>query len=433
MIGTVSRAARIAAALMFGGFALCAQASDLARAKPEEVGLSSERLARLEQVLKAYADDDKLAGSVALIARHGKIAWEYASGKQDVDTGVPMANDSLFRVWSMTKPITSVALLTLYEEGKFQLSDPAETYIPAFKDLKVLDRVDESGKPVLVDQQRKMSVLDLFRHTAGLGYGFTDNPVDKAYKDAGLVGFDPIPLDKMVAAIGKAPLNYQPGTKWMYSYAHDVQAYLVQRLSGKKFDEYLKQRLFEPLGMNDTSFGLSKDKLKRLTTVYGPKVPPQGPFSLTPPESGMALVEKAGEGPYLKYDKTPGGGAGLISTAEDYYRFAQMLVNGGEYNGVRILSRKTVELMTANHVPPGVPGLLNPAVGYGLGVSSVIDQAGAGNLGSKGQFGWGGYASTYVIMDPVEKFVAILMVQYQPTNFAVWQQFQTLAYQSIAD
>jgi CubicO group peptidase (beta-lactamase class C family) len=344
-----------------------------------------------------------------------------------------MQADSLFRVWSMTKPITSVALLTLYEEGKFQLGDPAEVYIPAFKDLKVLEKVDERGQMVLVEQQRKMTVLDLFRHTAGFGYGFTDNLVDKAYKDAGLVGFDPIPLDKVVEALGKAPLNFQPGTRWQYSYAHDVQAWLVQRLSGMKFDEYLRKRLFEPLGMNDTSFGLPKDKLKRLTTVYGPKEPPPGVFSLVPLQPGMVLVEKAGEGPYLKHDKTPAGGTGLISTAEDYYRFAQMLVNGGEYNGARILSRKTVELMTANHVPPGAPGLLNPAVGYGLGVSSVIDQAGAGNLGSRGQFGWGGYASTYVIMDPVEKLVAILMVQYQPTNFPLWQQFQTLTYAAIAD
>jgi len=414
-------------------FAMSAPAADLARATPEEVGLSSERLGRLEQVLKAFADDNKLAGSVALIARHGKVAWEFVSGKQDVDSGAPMRADSLFRIWSMTKPITSVALLTLYEEGKFQLNDPAEVYIPAFKDLKVLERVDEAGKPVLVDQQRKMSVLDLFRHTAGLGYGFSDNPVDKAYKDAGLVGFDPIPLDKLVAAIGTAPLNYQPGTQWMYSYAHDVQAYLVQRLSGMKFDEYLRKRLFEPLGMNDTSFGLPKAKLNRLTTVYGPKEPPQGPFSLVPLQPGMAVVEKAGEGPYLKHDKTPAGGTGLISTAEDYYRFAQMLVNGGEYNGARILSRKTVELMTVNHVPPGAPGLLNPGVGYGLGVSSVVDVAASGNLGSKGQFGWGGYASTYVIMDPVEKLVAILMVQYQPTNFPLWQQFQTLTYATIAD
>jgi CubicO group peptidase (beta-lactamase class C family) len=344
-----------------------------------------------------------------------------------------MAADSMFRIWSMTKPITSVALLTLYEEGKFQLNDPAEAYIPAFRDLKVLDRVDDDGKMVLVDQQRKMSVLDLFRHTAGLGYGFTDGPVDTAYKNAGLRGFDPIPLDKVVEALGRAPLNYQPGTQWMYSYAHDVQAWLVQRLSGMQFDEYLRKRVFEPLGMTDTSFGLPQDKLKRLASVYGPKTPPAGPFSLEPLQPGMVLVEKAGAGPYLTHDRTPAGGTGLISTAEDYYRFAQMLVNGGEYNGARILSRKTVEMMTANHVPPGAPGLLNPAVGYGLGVSSVVDAAGAANLGSKGQFGWGGYASTYVIMDPVEKFVAVLMVQYQPTNFPLWQQFQTLAYQSIVD
>jgi CubicO group peptidase (beta-lactamase class C family) len=424
---------RVWGALLLAAHVSAVPAAELARATPEEVGLSSERLARLEQVLKGYADDDKLAGSVALIARHGKVAWEFVSGKQDVSVGTPMQADSLFRVWSMTKPITSVALLTLYEEGKFQLGDPAEVYIPAFKDLKVLEKVDERGQMVLVEQQRKMTVLDLFRHTAGFGYGFTDNLVDKAYKDAGLVGFDPIPLDKVVEALGKAPLNFQPGTRWQYSYAHDVQAWLVQRLSGMKFDEYLRKRLFEPLGMNDTSFGLPKDKLKRLTTVYGPKEPPPGVFSLVPLQPGMVLVEKAGEGPYLKHDKTPAGGTGLISTAEDYYRFAQMLVNGGEYNGARILSRKTVELMTANHVPPGAPGLLNPAVGYGLGVSSVIDQAGAGNLGSRGQFGWGGYASTYVIMDPVEKLVAILMVQYQPTNFPLWQQFQTLTYAAIAD
>lgn len=420
-------------ALLLACCALPLHAAELPRTAPEQVGLGPDRLARLAAFSDQLVQERKLAGSVTLVARRGKVAFLHTSGKMDLERGTPMREDALFRVWSMTKPITSVALLMLFEEGKFQLSDAAETHIPAFKDLKVAASVDETGKFVLVDQNPKMTVHDLFRHTSGLSYGFYGSLVDKAYEEAGLTGFDPIPLDKVIEALGKAPLSFQPGTKWQYSYAHDVQAWLVQHFSGERFDRFLRTRLFEPLGMQDSSFGLAKEKLDRLTTVYGPKEPAPSFVSFEPLKSGIVATEKPGEGPYLKHADTPAGGTGLISSIGDYWRFAQMLVNGGELDGVRILSRKTVELMTASHTAPGLPGLNNPGEGYGLGVYSVVDIAGAGNLGSRGQFGWAGAANTFVIMDPAEQLVAIFMTQYQPFVVPLMAQFRTLVYASIVD
>ena len=414
-------------------------AGELPRATPEEVGLSSERLARMDGHIQAYVDAHRLPGAVVLIARHGKIAHLSAMGKASVEESTPMQADALFRIYSMTKPITSAALLMLFEEGGFALSDPLEVYIPEFKDVKVFDSFDPTGKMVLVDPVRKPNIQDIFRHTAGLSYGFTGTPVDAAYGAAGIadregrLGYPALPLAKWVPLLAKAPLQYQPGTRWQYSYAHDVQAFLAERFSGKPFAEFLRQRLFEPLGMNDTSFGLAQDKRGRLTTMYGPKGYAGELVTFAPIAPGIVPIDKPESSEYLAQGANPAGGIGLVSTAEDYYRFAQMLLNGGEFNGRRVLSRKTVELMRSNHLPAGMSTGLAPGGGYGLGVSVLVDVAASGNLGSPGQFGWGGAANTSAIIDPVEDMVSILMAQYRPTSVPLWREFQTLAYQSIAD
>jgi len=415
------------------------RAGDLPRATPEEVGLSSERLARLDRHLQAYVDAHRIAGAVVLIARHGKIAHLGTVGNASVEDNTPMQADALFRIYSMTKPITSAALLMLFEEGGFALSDPLEVYIPEFKDVKVFDSFDATGKMMLVEPVRKPNIQDIFRHTAGLSYGFTGTPVDAAYGAAGIadragrLGYPAQPLAKWVPLLARAPLQYQPGTRWQYSYAHDVQALLVERFSGVPFADFLRKRMFEPLGMQDTSFGLPKEKRGRLTTMYGPKGYQGELVTFAPIAPGIVPIDKPESSEYLVQGENPAGGIGLVSTAEDYYRFAQMLLNGGEFNGARVLSRKTVELMRSNHLPAGLTAGLAPGGAYGLGVSVLVDVAASGNLGSPGQFGWGGAANTSVIIDPVEDMVSILMAQYRPTSVPLWREFQTLAYQSISD
>ncbi|MGD9161479.1 MAG: serine hydrolase domain-containing protein, partial [Desulfobacteraceae bacterium] len=403
-------------------------AGELPRAKPEKVGLSSERLARLDDVMRRYVDEKKLAGVLTLVARRGKIAHLSAIGKMDIEDNKAMRKDTIFRMYSMTKPITSVALLMLYEEGRFQLTDTVESHIPAFKDLKVFDKIDDSGNMVLVDQKRKMTMQDIFRHTSGLGYGGGDTVVDKAYKEAGISGL--FTLQDLISKLGTVPLLYQPGERWVYSYAHDVQAYLVEHFSGMPFDKFLQKRIFEPLGMSDTSFGLPEEKLGRLSRVYAYEgyKDERITFNLSP---GLAPIDMSD---YLKGADYPAGGSGLVSTAEDYFRFAQMLLNGGNYNGKQILSPKTIELMTSNHLPEKLwPSQPFGGGGYGLGVSVLPDLVTAANLGSKGQFGWGGAATTYVIIDPAEEMVSLLMVQYWPLYAPIYGQFQTLVYQSIVD
>lgn len=428
-----------AAGLLATLLVFAVHAADLPRATPEEVGLSSERLARLDQHMQAYVDEHKLAGAVVLIARHGKIAHLSAIGKASIEKDAPMQIDSLFRIFSMTKPITSVALLMLFEQGGFALTDPLETYIPAFKDVKVVDKFDDNGRMVLVDPVRKVTIQDIFRHTGGLSYGFNSAPVDEAYRQAGItgktgvVGYPPLKLEQWIPRLATAPLMYQPGTRWVYSFGHDVQARLVEQFSGMPFDEFLRKRLFEPLGMSDTSFGLPKEKLSRLTTMYAPKDYKNELISFAPIAPGIAPIDKPESSDYIDQGKYPAGGSGLVSSAEDYYRFAQMLLNKGEFNGTRILSRKTVELMTQNHLPPGLNAGLSPGGGYGLGVSVLLDPAASGNLGSKGQFGWSGAASTTFIIDPVEDMVSIMMVQFRPGDVPLWREFQTLVYQSIND
>jgi CubicO group peptidase (beta-lactamase class C family) len=414
-------------------FILPAYSEQLNTVKPENVGLSSDRLSRIDNAMQRHVDDKIIPGAVILIARHGKIAHLSAVGMQDVESKKPMKTDSIFRLHSMTKPLTSVALLMLYEEGRFQLDDPAEMYIPAFKDLKVFNGVDDKGEMKLTDQKRKMTIHDLFRHTSGLSYGDTGTILDNAYKKEGVRGG--ILLTDFVKNLGKVPLYYQPGERWVYSYAHDVQAYLVEHFSGMTFDKFLQARLFNPLGMQDTSFYIN-DKTDRLVTRYAPEKPETTLVSTGMPAPGIKPFDNPPNSDVLDRTNNPAGGTGLLCTAEDYFRFAQMLLNGGTYNGKRILSPMTVELMRQNHLEPGTDvgrGPLGGGSGYGLGVGIVLNNAANGNLGSPGQFGWGGFATTYVIIDPKEDMISILFSQRAPAIFPIWNQFQTLVYQAVIE
>jgi CubicO group peptidase (beta-lactamase class C family) len=411
-------------ALLSLAIAGTAAAASAGVVSPESVGLSAERLERLSRTLQEEAQQKRKAGIVALVARHGKTAYLQAFGMADTDSGRKMQTDNYFRLYSMTKPITSVALLMLYEEGRFQLNDPLDRYLPAFANVKVFAG-EAGGRMQLADPKRKITVHDVFRHTAGFSYGFEAGPVAAAYRAAG-IDLDKVgSLQELTDKLATLPLLYQPGERWVYSLAHDVQGRLVEVLSGMKLDEFVVKRITAPLGMKDTVFGIPPDRAARFANTYGPDG-----------RGGLRLVDSPERGSdvpasnYKRFTDKPFGGHSLSSTAADYARFAQMLLNGGELDGVRILSRKTVELMTSDNLPPGVAGP-GPGMRYGLGVWVIGSPAENANLASVGQFGWSGAATTHVVMDPKEKLVAILCSQHMPADFAFMERFETLVYQAL--
>ena len=423
MTGTRVKSILLLSVLLIGTFAIGVTTKDPKAIVPETVGFSAERLARIDKAMQEDIDQRKTGGIVVLVARHGTIAYHKAFGMADIESGKKMQTDSLFRLYSMTKPVTSAALLTLYEEGKFQLSDPLEKYIPAFKDVKVYVKTDDKGAMVLEESKRKITIQDVFRHTAGFSYGSGDTPVDKAYQQAGIDFAKMDSLKELVDKLAKLPLLYQPGERWVYSVAHDVQAYLVEYFSGMRFDKYVQAKIIQPLGMKDAVFGIPKEFVGRYTTNYGPKK-----------EGGIQPIDKPENSNYARYQDHPFGGLSLSSTTTDYFRFAQMLLNRGKLGNVRILGRKTVELMTANNLPPQIPDIgLFGGTGYGLGVSSLISPAMAANLGSQGNFGWGGAASTSVLIDPKEDLVALYFTQLMGGDMSTIGRFQTLVYQAIID
>ena len=395
----------LTAFLFLGLAATLLPAQDIKVVAPESVGISSTRLARLDREMQNYIDQGKLAGIIVLVARHGSIVHHKAFGMADIESGKKMRTDHLVRMYSMTKPITSTALLMLYEEGKFQLTDPLEKYIPAFRGVKVFAGLDENGRMKYEEPKRKINIHDVFRHTAGFSYGFGDSPVDKAYQEAG-INFETMnSLKEFVDKLATVPLLYHPGEQWVYSVAHDVQAYLVEYFSGMPFGQFVKEKIFQPLGMKDAVFGVPKEYIGRYTTNYGPA---EG--------GGLRAIDKPESSNYARFTGTPFGGLSLSSTAMDYFLFSQMLLNKGKLGDVRLLGKKTVELMTANNLPAGIEdiGGVSPGSGYGLGVGVLKSPAQSGNLGSEGQFGWGGAASTSVIIDPEEDMVSIFLTQYMP-------------------
>jgi CubicO group peptidase (beta-lactamase class C family) len=389
-------------------------------ATPESVGFASERLHRLDRWMEGQTAAKRTAGVVVLIARHGRIVWEKAYGVADIASGKPLRTDAMFRLFSMTKPVTSVALLTLYEQGRFQLTDPLERAIPAFKEVAVYSGTDADGRMILKPPARAITLQDLFRHTAGFAYGgyFEDTPVDKAYQAAGIVYEKLDSSAELVRKLAGMPLLYEPGSRWVYSFAHDVQAYLVESFSGLSFAEYCRRTIFEPLGMRDTAFGIPPERAARFPTGYHTDA------------AGTLVPFGHDEDPYNHFTSRPFGGVSLSSTAEDYLRFAQMLLNGGELNGRRILGRKTVELMTSPSLPAGT-AYWTAGKSYGLGVEVVTDPAQAANLGSPGSFGWPGAASTWFTIDRREDLIALVFTQLLPRDVRFDDEFQTLVYQAL--
>ena len=409
---------------------------------PGEVGISAERLARIRPVMEKHVGDDKMAGVVTLLARHGEVVHQACVGLMDREAGKPMQPDTIIRLYSMTKPITCVALMTLYERGRFQLADPVSKFIPAFGDLKVYAGEDASGVK-LVDLEREVTVRDLLTHTSGLTYHFLENgPVEDMYRQARVC--TNIPLADFVDGLLKLPLAFQPGSSWRYSFAHDVVAYLIEVLSGQPLDVYLRENLFEPLGMVDTGFYVPADKLDRFAAQYGSFDILEPDMTLTRwYEEVMEGVNRRISGPEDSLESAPHkvfrGGHGLVSTAPDYLRFCQMLLDNGELDGKRILGRKTVELMTTNQIVPEllpyeIGGVYSPGYGYGLGLRVLLDVGQCQTMGSVGEYGWAGAANTYFWIDPQEAFIGIQMAQFQPSDYHLSSQdFRVMAYQAIAD
>jgi CubicO group peptidase (beta-lactamase class C family) len=415
-----------AIAVMALGLAGCQQHPGTdARAAPRVVaGMSADRLRRLDDHFHKLVDDGKIAGVVTWVARHDEVVHEDAYGMADIGAKRPISKDSYFYVYSMTKPITSVALLMLYEEGRFQLSDPVAKYLPELANLKLYSGDGPGGRMVLKDPARQPTIEDVFRHTAGFLYGMGGaRGIDKAYREANVLGGT---LADLTKRLGTLPLAYEPGTQWVYSVSHDVQARLVEVISGVPFDEFVRKRIIEPLGLKHMFFGRPDAVKDQFAVIYG--VDPAG--RLVP--SG-ALDAPGAASKVL-------GGFSISATAADYGRFAQMLVNSGELDGVRLLSRKTIDLMDANHLPDGVArGGANGGTvrgeGYGLGVRVVTDPAQAGNLTSAGTFGWSGAAGTHFFVDRSEDLVAVFMIQKMgsPDGAAMSAEFETLVYQAIVD
>jgi CubicO group peptidase (beta-lactamase class C family) len=394
---------------------------------PASAELSSAGLARLDAAMERHVRERRIPGAVVLVARNGGIVHLRSYGVADRPSARPMRNDDLFRIYSMTKPVVSVALLMLYEEGRFQLADPLERYIPEFKGLMVHAGMDAAGSPRLEPPRRKPTIQDALRHTLGMGAGGGPAPVAQLYREHRIWVTTMDSLAQQMQLLGKVPLLYHPGEQWVYGYGHDVQARLVEHFSGLPIDQFLRQRIFAPLGMTDTGYGVAADQRGRIATLHDV---PEG----TPANPAVDMRPST----YERFAQHPFGTLGLWSTAADYARFSQMLLNGGELGGVRILGRKTVELMSTNHLPPnisqgGQPGTMEPGEGYGLGVSVTLDPAAAGNLGSVGAFGWSGAATTWFTIDPAEKLVAILMAQQYPYDARLLSEFQTLVYQAIAE
>jgi CubicO group peptidase (beta-lactamase class C family) len=409
---------------------------------PEEVGLSSERLARIRPAVSKHIGDDKIAGAVTLVARRREVVHLECVGLMDRESYKPMQPDTIFRIYSMTKPITCVALMMLYEHGHFQLFDPVSKFIPAFSNLKVYE--GGAGSDIkLADLQRPVTVRDLLTHTSGLTYHFLEySHVEEMYRERQVWSFKP--LSEFVADLLELPLAFQPGTKWRYSFAHDVVAHLVEIMSNRPLDVYLQESLFKPLGMVDTGFYVPEGKLDRFASMYGSVDIDQSDTTASKwfgdAEAGVnRRLASPEDSLQSKRHNVLRGGIGLVSTASDYWRFCQMLLNKGEWDGKHYLGRKTVELMTANHLPPElmpfeIGGVYSPGYGYGLGVNVLMDVGQCQSVGSEGAYSWGGAATTSFWVDPKEELIGIQMAQFQPSGFhLIAADFKVMVYQSIVD
>jgi CubicO group peptidase (beta-lactamase class C family) len=403
---------------------------------PEAAGFDAVRLARVDEHLRTrYVEPGKIAGCEVAVARRGQVAHLSSLGHRDRERGVPVGDDTIWRIYSMTKPLTGVALLTLYEQGLFQLDDPVHRFLPELRDVKV-GVPDGEGGWRMVDPARPMSVRDAMMHMTGIGYGPKGARLDLA-----TIGERPPSmrvgggtLQTLVERLGGEPLRFHPGTGWLYSLSTDVCARLVEVLSGRRFDHYLQQAIFDPLGMPDTRFSVPDAEIGRFAALYRRN-----------PDKSLRLLDDPVTSGYRTHPAFLSGGGGLVSTTADYLRFAQMLVQGGELDGVRVLAPRTVELMRTNHLPGGgdlssvaLPGGYGEVgfagMGFGLTVAVSLGPAATGVVGSPGEFMWGGAASTIFWVDPVDEVVVVFMTQLLPSGtFNFRGQLKALVYGAMVD
>jgi len=406
-------------------------ALDMTPVKPESVGFSSERLDRLHAAIQEEIDQKKLAGAITLLARHGKVVDYRTYGMRDLAAAAPMTKDTIFRDYSMTKPVTGVAMMILYEQGKWLPSDPISKYIPEFAHLKVFNGFDATGKMLLADPTHPPTMRELMTHSAGFTYGNADTPVDRMYKQIDPQGASN--LHEMIERLAQIPLLYQPGTRWVYSMSMDIQGYIVEKISGQPLPDFMRNHIFTPLGMKDAGFFVPADKRSLFAAGYH--------------EADGALVAESTENgvptDYATQPGAPSGGGGLVSTIEDYYRFATMLLNGGALGGVRVLAPPTAKLMTSNHLPDGLltgefgigQHIMRPGFGYGYDCAVIYDPPEANLPDGKGTFFWDGAAGTWFWADPANDIVFVGMIQRRssPDNHPLLYRTHALVYQALVD
>ena len=407
-------------------------ALDLTVVKPETVGFSTSRLERLHALLQQEVDQKQIAGIVTILARHGKVVDYRTYGQRDLASGAPMNQDAIFRDYSMTKPVTAVAVMTLYEEGKWLPADPIAKFIPEFEHLKVFKGFDNNGKMILVDPDHAPTMRELMSHTAGFTYGFGNTPVDAIYRDQHVIASKN--LQEMIDKLAKIPLAYQPGKAWVYSVSMDIEGYIVEKLSGQPLPVIMRDRIFQPLGMRDAGFYVPAEKRARFATNYRPDE--QGHLVVAGPVGDLPVD-------YAAEPTMPSGGGGMVSSAEDYYRFIQMLANQGELDGKRVLTPSSVKLMTSNHVPSslltgefgGGMHVMRPGFGYGMNCAVVFDPAEANLSDGKGTFLWDGAAGTWFWVDPTNDIVFVAMIQRMssPDNHHIEYLSHAVVDQALVD
>jgi len=392
--------------------------------------LDEARLERIgEHLITRYVEPGKVAGCQALVARHGEVAYSRSFGLADRERGTPVRDDTIWRIYSMTKPITSVALMTLYERGLLQLTDPVHRFVPEWRDIKVYEPGRSFGDRV-VAPQRPPTVRDLLTHTSGLSYGFDpEDPVDRMYTDVS-PRTDDTTLEELTLRLARLPLRFHPGTRWNYSFATDVCARLVEVISGRTFGDYLRETIFDPLGMPDTGFVVPEASRDRFAANY-----------YREPEKALTLLDDPATSPYLRERPMQSGGGGLVSTTPDYLRFLEMLRRGGELDGARVLGSRTIRYMASNHLPGGATlGALAlrrlgtepyEGIGFGLGFAVTLDPVALQTIASPGDYYWGGAAATLFWIDPVEDMVVIFMVQHMQCPYNFRGQLQQLVHQAI--
>jgi CubicO group peptidase (beta-lactamase class C family) len=397
---------------------------------PKQAGFSAGRLDRLTDHLnRNYLDPGKIVGCQLAVARHGQLAYHRSFGLMDRERAKPMTADTIFRIYSMTKPITSVALMMLYEQGHFQLNDPVSRFIPEWKDHRVW--VSGGGDSMVTEAPiRPMTFRHLLNHSGGLTYGATDHPVDQAYRDAGVRRDRNEPLADFVKKLANVPLRFQPGERWMYSFSTDICGHLVEVISGRRLDDFFRENIFEPLGMTDTTFAVAPETAHRFAANYQRE-----------PDKSLALIDDPATSVFLKQPGFLSGGGGLTGTTADYLRFCDMLRQGGTLDGQRILGSRTLDLMRKNHLASGkdLPQTAigafstSEGIGFGLGFAMTLDQVRAGGLGD-GEYYWGGAASTIFWIDPKEDLIAVFMTQLMPSDsFNFRGQLKSIIYSSIEE